>query len=235
MCTACGSPREARGQLLGDEHVGAVGDLQRAVDRVVVGDGHEVHAAALGQRVDLLGRRGALGQAERALDAELGDRRGGRVAVQVGPGGRRRLVRCGHARIFPANRGSSDRSVNVAAPHGTSTFRSRRSRASAIRVVELFELALGGVVAAGRLRAALGRAPGRRVGELLLERASARPRRARSRCSSRSACAALVLGRAGGARAAGAGAAWPAWRAWPCARPRARSSRTRRYSGQPPT
>jgi hypothetical protein len=27
----------------------------------VVGDRHEVHAAALGQRVDLLGRRGALG------------------------------------------------------------------------------------------------------------------------------------------------------------------------------
>ena len=39
--------------------------------------------AALGERVDLLRRRGALGQAERALDAELRDLRRGRVAVQV--------------------------------------------------------------------------------------------------------------------------------------------------------
>ncbi len=46
---------EVRGQLLGDEHVGAVGDLQHAGDRVVVGDRHEVHPAALGQLVDLLG------------------------------------------------------------------------------------------------------------------------------------------------------------------------------------
>ena len=79
--------REARGQLLGDEHVRPVGDLQDAVDRVVIGDRHEVHPAPLGERVDLLGRRGALGQAERALDAELGDLRCGGVAVEVGPRG----------------------------------------------------------------------------------------------------------------------------------------------------
>ena len=36
---------------------------QRALDRVVVGDRHEVHAAALGQLVDLFGRRGAFRQA----------------------------------------------------------------------------------------------------------------------------------------------------------------------------
>ena len=92
---------EARGQLLGDERVGTVGDRQRAVDRVVVGDRHEVHAAALGEGVDLLGRRGALGQAERAGDAELGDRGGGRVAVQVGPGGRRVVLACRHAADSP--------------------------------------------------------------------------------------------------------------------------------------
>ena len=75
---------EARGQLLGDEHVGPVGDLERAGDRVVVGDRHEVHAAALGQRIDLLGRRGALGQPQRALDAELGDLRR-RLSGSAGP------------------------------------------------------------------------------------------------------------------------------------------------------
>jgi hypothetical protein len=93
--------REARGQLLGDEHVRAVGDLERAVDRVVVGDGHKVHPAALGQRVDLLGRGRALRQPQRALDSQLGDRGGGRVAVQVGPGGRLRLALCRHARNLP--------------------------------------------------------------------------------------------------------------------------------------
>ena len=59
---------EAGGQLDGEEDVGAVGDGQDAVDRVVVGDRHEVHPAALGQLVDLLGRRRALGQPEGALD-----------------------------------------------------------------------------------------------------------------------------------------------------------------------
>ena len=47
---------EARGQLLGDEHVGPVGELEHAVDRVVVGDRHEVHAPPLGERIDLFGR-----------------------------------------------------------------------------------------------------------------------------------------------------------------------------------
>jgi hypothetical protein len=83
-----GLAAEVGGELLGDEHVGAVGDLKHAVDRVVVGDRDEVHAAPLGQRVDLLGRGGALGQPQRALDAELGDLRGGGVAVHVDPGGR---------------------------------------------------------------------------------------------------------------------------------------------------
>ncbi len=62
---------KVRGQLLGDEHVGAVGDLEHARDRVVVCDRHEVHATALGQLVDLLRWRRALGQSDRALHAEL--------------------------------------------------------------------------------------------------------------------------------------------------------------------
>ena len=79
-----GLTAEARGQLDRQEDVGAVGDLLGSRDRVVVGDGHEVHPAALGQRVDLLGRRGALGQAEGALDAEPRVLRGQRVDVEVG-------------------------------------------------------------------------------------------------------------------------------------------------------
>ena len=47
--------REPGGQLLGDEDVVAVGDLEAAVDRVVVGDRHEVHPPPLGELVDLLG------------------------------------------------------------------------------------------------------------------------------------------------------------------------------------
>ena len=46
---------ERSGQLLGDERVGQVLDRQRAVDRVVIGDRHEVHPAALGELVDLNG------------------------------------------------------------------------------------------------------------------------------------------------------------------------------------
>ncbi len=83
------------GELLGDERVVvALGELERAVDRVVIGDRHEAHATALGEVVDLLRRRGAFRQPERALDAELGDRRGGRVAVQVDPAGRGGGHRC---------------------------------------------------------------------------------------------------------------------------------------------
>ena len=222
---------EARGQLLGDEHVGAVGDLQRAVDRVVVGDGHEVHPAALGQRVDLLGRRGALRQAQRALDAELGDRRGGGVAVQVGPGGRLGLAlvsSCPRSSLQIA--GSSDRSVNGPA-YGT--MRSVPALACLPLLVEILQPALGLVVAAGGLRGAVGRAPGGRVGELLLERLepglglldlALEPL----------GLAALVLRRAGGRRAAGAGAGFGLARLAvrsSCTR----SSRTRRYSAQPPT
>ena len=84
---------ERDGELLGHEHAGAVGDRQRAVDRVVVGDRDEVHAAPLGERVDLFRRRGALGQPERGLDPEPGDRGRGRVAVQVDPAGRAVRIR----------------------------------------------------------------------------------------------------------------------------------------------
>ena len=74
---------EARGQLLGHERVGTAGDLEDAGDRVVVGDRHEVHAAALGQGVHLFGRRGALGQPQLALDPELRHLGGRRVTMQV--------------------------------------------------------------------------------------------------------------------------------------------------------
>ena len=63
---------EAGGQLLGDEAVGTVGQLQATVDRVVIGDRHEVHAPSLGELVDLLRGRRALGQPETSLDAQPG-------------------------------------------------------------------------------------------------------------------------------------------------------------------
>ncbi len=56
-----GLATEGGGELLGDEHVGAIGDPQGAVDGVVIGDRDEVHAAALGQLVDLLRGRRTLG------------------------------------------------------------------------------------------------------------------------------------------------------------------------------
>jgi hypothetical protein len=74
-------------ELLRDEDIGAVGDLEAAVDRVVVGDRHEVHSATLGELVDLLRWCAALRQAERPLDAELRELGGGRVTVHVDRGG----------------------------------------------------------------------------------------------------------------------------------------------------
>jgi hypothetical protein len=64
---------EPHGELLGDEDVVAIGDLEAAVDRVVIGDRHEVHAAPLGELVDLLGRGSAFRQSQAALNAELAD------------------------------------------------------------------------------------------------------------------------------------------------------------------
>ncbi len=76
---------EVGGELLGDEHVGALCDLQHAGDRVVVGDRHEVHPAPLGQLVDLLRRGRALGQPHRPLHPQARDLRGCGVAVHVHP------------------------------------------------------------------------------------------------------------------------------------------------------
>ncbi len=70
-------------QLLRDEHVGPVGDLEHAGDRVVIGDRHEVHATTLGQLVDLLGRGGTLRQADGTLYSEPGLRGGTRVTVEI--------------------------------------------------------------------------------------------------------------------------------------------------------
>ena len=91
-----------------------VGDRQRAGDRVVVGDRHEVHPAALGELVDLFGRRGALGQVQRALDAELRQLRGRRVDMHVCAamfvhGYRIRATVCGAVKNEPS---SCDHSVN---------------------------------------------------------------------------------------------------------------------------
>ena len=80
-----GLAAEVGRELLRDEDVGALGDPQDPLDGVVVGDRHEVHAAALGEFVDLLGRGRALGQTHRALHAQARDLRGGGVTVQVGP------------------------------------------------------------------------------------------------------------------------------------------------------
>ena len=80
---------EAGGQLLGDEAVGTIGELEAAVDRVVVGDRDEVHPPPLGQLVDLLRRGRALRQPQRALDAQLRVVRSGRVAMHVNAGSHR--------------------------------------------------------------------------------------------------------------------------------------------------
>jgi hypothetical protein len=77
---------KVRRQLLRDKGVGAVGDRERTIDRVVVGDRYDVHPATLCQLIDLLGGRRALGQAERSLDAQSRQGRGARVAVEVDPG-----------------------------------------------------------------------------------------------------------------------------------------------------
>jgi hypothetical protein len=77
---------EPRGQLLGDEDVVAIGDLEAAIDRVVIGDGHEVHTPALGQLIDLLRRCRAFGEPHAPLNSELCHLRRGRVAMHVRPG-----------------------------------------------------------------------------------------------------------------------------------------------------
>ena len=88
-----GLPAEPDRELLGDEDVIAVGELEAAVDRVVIGDRHEVHAPPLGELIDLLRRRGALGEAEASLDPELRDLGGGGVAVQIDAARRYRVHR----------------------------------------------------------------------------------------------------------------------------------------------
>ena len=84
--TACGSPWKRAVSSSEMNVSGSSAIVERAVDRVVVGDRHEVHAAELCQLVDLLRRRRALGQAERPLDPQSRHRRGARVAVQIDSG-----------------------------------------------------------------------------------------------------------------------------------------------------
>src|SRR6185437_8991896 len=66
-------------------------ELERPVDRVVIGDRHEVHPPPLGELVHLLRRSGALGESETPLDPEAGELRGGGMAVQVSTGSHRCL------------------------------------------------------------------------------------------------------------------------------------------------
>src|SRR6188768_2705853 len=82
---------KARGQLLGDEAVGTISELETAVDRVVVGDRDEVHPPSLGELVDLLRRRRALGQPQRTLNSEPRELRGGGVAMHIYTGSHRCL------------------------------------------------------------------------------------------------------------------------------------------------
>ena len=82
---------EASGQLLGDEAIGTIGELETAVDRVVVGDRDEVHPPPLGQLVNLFRGRRTLGQPQRALNPEPRELRGGGMAMHVNSGNHRRL------------------------------------------------------------------------------------------------------------------------------------------------
>ena len=72
--------------LLADDDVGSAGtrdeQLERAVDRVVIGDGDEIHAARLGDAVDVLGRRVAVAAAEKRQRAA--DLRVAGVDVEIG-------------------------------------------------------------------------------------------------------------------------------------------------------
>ena len=95
---------EPAGQLLADDDIGVPCDLQSAVDRVVVGQRDEVHAAPLCLGAHFRGAAVALGAADRveqrfaglvarvAVAVQVGalrDDRVRRTALRGGPGGRR--------------------------------------------------------------------------------------------------------------------------------------------------
>ena len=110
---------KAGGQLLRDEAVRPIGDLEHPVDRVVVGDRHEVHAPPLGELIDLLRRCRAFGQAQGALHAQARDRRGRGVAVEIDSGAHALVllvvVRC-HERKIPLQIAAfCDQAVNAPA------------------------------------------------------------------------------------------------------------------------
>jgi hypothetical protein len=76
---------EPGGQLLGDERVGQVLERPCAVDRVVVGDRHEIHPTTLGEVVYLVWVGRAFGNLQGSLDPQPRQLRGGAVHVHVGP------------------------------------------------------------------------------------------------------------------------------------------------------
>ena len=64
--------REIGRDFIGEERAGKVGDLQRAADAVVVGDGHEVHPLLPRVAIDLLGSTNDSGVPMRRRNHSLG-------------------------------------------------------------------------------------------------------------------------------------------------------------------
>ena len=83
------------GQLLADEHILARRDARHAFDRVVVGDGDEVHPAALCLGVNFLGIAVAFRAADRVERGLGGLVAGVAVAMQIDPPGRGGCVKAG--------------------------------------------------------------------------------------------------------------------------------------------
>jgi hypothetical protein len=108
--------RKACCELHRDEEVGAIGEPQRAVDGVVVGDRDEVHPPTLGQLVDRLGVGRALTEQQRLADLGLGESRRGRVTVHVDPGHRTASVAAPGAARVNGSRTGGEIAVNRGLP-----------------------------------------------------------------------------------------------------------------------
>jgi hypothetical protein len=75
------------GDLLRDEDAGEIGDVQAAVDAVVIGDGDEVHAALAQEGVELAGVGVAVGHVEAAQKPLWGAAAETGVDVEIDLGG----------------------------------------------------------------------------------------------------------------------------------------------------
>ena len=87
---------------------GRCASVERARDRVVVGDRHEVHPAALGELVDLLRLGCALRQVQGTLDSQLRQLGCRRMHVHVGP-----ARFCSWLDIVPASCGFCEEGAHV--------------------------------------------------------------------------------------------------------------------------